>query len=194
MLLTCGGVHRSGSCNSLTRVTSTPPPTTGQWTPTHPPAPRSSVWQAVGLAIALVLGAAALIVALTRPTAASGPAATVGTTATPTYTAAETAAAHQKLCEVYKLAARQVQIETNSDNPALASAAAVNGALMLEQSVNAAPALSPGDRAAAHALAEAYTNTNAIGSYVHSDDPVYQAAVDDVNAKDARMKALCDGG
>ncbi|KAA1242752.1 hypothetical protein F0Q45_26100, partial [Mycobacterium simiae] len=89
---------------------------------------------------------------------------------------------------------RQVQIETNSGSPALASAAAVNGALMLEQAVNAAPALKAGDRSAALSLAQAYTSTNALGSYLHRDDPTYQAAADDVNAKDANMKAVCGGG
>ncbi len=198
MLLTCSGVHRHGSCNSLTRVTNTPPPTTGQWTPTYPPAPPRS---RNGLAVALaagtaLLGTAALIVALialTRPTT-SGPAATVATTAAATYTAEETAAAHQKLCEVYTLAARAVQIQTHSDNQALGVAGAVNGALMLDQAVNAAPALTPGDRAAALALAEAYTNANAVGSYTHRDDLASQAVIDDVIAKDARMKAVCGGG
>ncbi|KAA1239853.1 hypothetical protein F0Q45_26710, partial [Mycobacterium simiae] len=89
---------------------------------------------------------------------------------------------------------RQVQIETHGDNPALATAAGVNGAVMLEQAVNAAPALAPGDRAAALTLAEAYTSTNAMGSYLHRDDPALQAAIDDVNAKDAHMKAVCGGG
>ncbi|WP_230864465.1 hypothetical protein [Mycobacterium canetti] len=131
--------------------------------------------------------------ALTRPTN-SGPATAAGTTAEPTYTATETAAAHQKLCEVYKLAARAVQIQTHSDNQALGVAGAVNGALMLDQAVNAAPALTPGDRAAALALAEAYTNANAVGSYTHRDDLASQAVIDDVIAKDARMKAACGGG
>lgn len=94
---------------------------------------------------AVVLGAAALIVALTRPTN-SGPATAAGTTAEPTYTAAETAAAHQKLCEVYKLAARAVQIATNGDNPAFANIATVNGAVMLQQTLNTTPALVPGER------------------------------------------------
>lgn len=93
---------------------------------------------------AVVLGAAALIVALTRPTN-SGPATAAGTTAEPTYTAAETAAAHQKLCEVYKLAARAVQIATNGDNPAFANIATVNGAVMLQQTLNTTPALVPGE-------------------------------------------------
>ncbi|ETW26551.1 hypothetical protein MGAST_15550 [Mycobacterium gastri 'Wayne'] len=143
--------------------------------------------------VAAVLGAAALIVALMRP-ANSNPAGAPGTTITPTYTAAGVAGARQKLCDVYKLAARQIQIQTNGDNPALASHAAVNGALMLEQAVDAGVALSPSDRAAALALAKAYANTNALGSYLHRDDPVYQAAVDDVLAKDADMKAQCGAG
>ncbi|WP_230872007.1 hypothetical protein [Mycobacterium canetti] len=130
--------------------------------------------------------------ALTRPTT-SGPAPASATTAEPTYTAAETAAAHQKLCEVYKLAARAVQIQTHIDNQALGVAALVNGAVMLEQVVNAAPALAPSDRIAALALAEAYTNTNAVGSFTHRDDPASHAVLDDVNAKDTRMKAICGG-
>ncbi|POX79542.1 hypothetical protein C3469_26035 [Mycobacterium kansasii] len=51
---------RAGSSrNDLTEVT-TFPPTTGQWTPTHPrqPGTGSRVWHTVGLAIAIVLGAA----------------------------------------------------------------------------------------------------------------------------------------
>ncbi len=142
---------------------------------------------------AVVLGAAALIVALTRPTN-SGPAPAAGTTAEPTYTATETAAAHQKLCEIYTLAARSVQIETNGNNPALAAAALANGALMLEQVVNTALALPPGDRADALALADAYTSTNAMGSFLGRDDPALQAALNDVNTKDGRMKAVCGGG
>ncbi len=189
-----GGVHRHDSCNSLTRVTNTPPPTTGQWTPTHPPAPRSSIWQAAGLAIALVLGAAALIVALTRPMA-SGPAATPATTATPTYTAAETAAAHQKLCEVYKLAARAVQIQTNRDDPALANISTVNGAVILQQAADKAPALAPDDRTAALELAEAYSNSTVAATLATGrEDPAWRSAAENVIAKDARMKAVCSGG
>lgn len=77
------------------------PPLTGQWTPTHPtqPGTGSRVLASCGLAIAIALGAAALIVALTRPTT-SNPAATPKTSAPVTYTAADIAATHQKLCEV----------------------------------------------------------------------------------------------
>ncbi|WP_244606188.1 hypothetical protein [Mycobacterium attenuatum] len=143
--------------------------------------------------VAIVLSAAALIVALTRPTSSS-PTAAPATTASPPYTPAETAAAHQKLCDVYKLAAREVQIHTSGDNQPLAVAATVNGAVMLEQAIRAAPALAPADRAAALALAESYTNANAVGSFTSRDDPAGQALIDDVIAKDARMKALCGAG
>lgn len=115
-----------------------------------------------------------------------------GTTAEPTYTAAETAAAHQKLCEVYKLAARAVQIATNGDNPAFANIATVNGAVMLQQTLNTTPALVPGERTDALALAEAYGQATAFA--MEQDHPAWQSAANDVNAKDARMKAICGGG
>ncbi len=110
------------------------------------------------------------------------------------YTAAETAAAHQKLCDTYKLAARSVQIETNRGTQALAGVALANGALLLRQAVDAAPALTSSERAAAIALADAYTNVNAVGSIAVRDDPVSQAALDDANAKSTQMKAICGGG
>ncbi|VBA51697.1 hypothetical protein [Mycobacterium pseudokansasii] len=95
---------------------------------------------------------------------------------------------------MYKLAAREVQIHTSGDNQPLAVAATVNGAVMLEQAIRAAPALAPAERAAALALAESYTNANAVGSFTSRDDPAGQALIDDVIAKDARMKALCGAG
>ncbi|BCI87825.1 hypothetical protein NIIDMKKI_30310 [Mycobacterium kansasii] len=95
---------------------------------------------------------------------------------------------------MYKMAARAVQIDTHGNNPALAATALANGAVMLVQAVNAAPALAPGDRTAALMLAEAYSSTNAMGSFLNRDDPALQAAIDDVNAKDAKMKALCGAG
>ncbi|WP_421845686.1 hypothetical protein [Mycobacterium sp.] len=126
-----------------------------------------------------------------RPTTNRPAAAT--TAAPPTYTPAETAAAHKKLCEVYKLAARAVKIQTNIDNQALGIAALVNGAVMLEQAVGANSALPATDRATALSLAKAYTRTNAMGSFTHRDDPAWQQVLDDVNAEDARMKAVCGG-
>lgn len=160
------------------------------------PAPRPRTWPLAALAITAILGVAlgagALVVALTRPTnseSAKAPA----TTGPPTYTGAETAAAHQKLCDIYKLAARSVQIETHSGDQALAGVATVNGALMLEQAVNATPALVPADRDAALTLAQAYTSASAMASSLHRDDPEWRAVVEDVNTKDAQMKAVCGG-
>ncbi|WP_369808485.1 MULTISPECIES: hypothetical protein [unclassified Mycobacterium] len=146
-------------------------------------------------AIAIVLGVAALIVALTRPTPNSVAGITTTTSAAPTYSAAEVASAHKKLCDVYNAAARAVQIETNGDNPALSGVAVVNGALMLEHVVNTTPSISPGDRAAALTLAEAYSNSQARAASVQQrDDPVWQSTIGDVNAKDAAMKKVCGGG
>ncbi|VAZ84235.1 hypothetical protein LAUMK42_03054 [Mycobacterium persicum] len=184
----------SAGPNSPTEVTSNHL-ASEQWRPPYPayPTPRSRTFPLVLLAaaiLAVVLSAAALTVALTRPITGG---TTVGsaTSVPPTYTAAEVAAAHHNLYEVYKLTARQVQIETNGNNPALASAAGVNGAVMLIQAVDDAPALSPGDRAAALRLAAAYTSTNAMGSYLGRDDPALRTAIGEVIAKDARMKAVC---
>nr|WP_081286104.1 hypothetical protein [Mycobacterium colombiense] len=177
-------------------------PTIGQpsgsthWAPAFPtqPPPRPRVWSAVALAaIAAVLGVAALVVALTRPTS-NQPAVASATSASPAYTADQTAAAHQQLCDAYKLAARAVQIDTNGDNPALAGVASVNAAVTLEQAVNAAPAIASGDRAAALALAAAYTKATAMGSWSQRDDPAFRAEVDDVNAKDTAMKKICGVG
>nr|WP_051490834.1 hypothetical protein [Mycobacterium pseudokansasii] len=171
-------------------------PPAEQWAPPYPAYPpvRSRTWPAVALSgVAVLLGTAALIVVLTRPTT-NGTTASPATSAAPTYTTAEVAAAHQKLCEVYKLAARSVQTDTHSGNQALAGVALVNGAVMLEQAVNAAQALSPADRAAALALADAFINVNAVGSFAPIDDPASQNAISDANAKDARMKALCGAG
>ncbi|MEQ6326478.1 hypothetical protein ABDZ15_19890 [Mycobacterium canetti] len=64
---------------------------------------------------------------------------------------------------------------------------------MLEQAVDASPALTTGDRAAALALAEAFTNVNAMGSFGTREDSEWQTALDDANAKDSRMKAACGG-
>jgi hypothetical protein len=102
------------------------------------PARRTATWPAIVIAtIAATVAVAALIVAVTR----SSPRPAISTT--PTYTTADTAAAHQKLCEVYKLAARAVQIDTNGSNPAFAGIATVNGAVMLEEVVNRTPAIAP---------------------------------------------------
>ncbi|WP_373199450.1 hypothetical protein [Mycobacterium marinum] len=65
---------------------------------------------------------------------------------------------------------------------------------MLEQAINAEPALTSADRATATTLANAYTKANAIASSLHREDPEWQAVVDEVNTKDAQMNAICGGG
>lgn len=173
-----------------------PPPNPMQWPPPFPaqPPPRPRAWSAnILAAIAVLLGAAALVVALTRPVS-SLPAASSTTSATPSYTAEQTVAAHQKLCDAYKLASRAVQIETNGKNSDRANLATVNGAVMLEDAVNGNPALAPGDRAAALALAESYSNVAATSSIATaSDDPAWQSALSSANAKDAAMQKVCEG-
>ncbi|WP_396668945.1 hypothetical protein [Mycobacterium avium] len=173
----------------------TGPPNPTQWAPAFPPQPpRSRTWPAVALAaVAVLLGGAALVVALTRPTGGSSTASST-TSTTPSYTAEQTAAARQKLCDTYRLAARAVQIETNGKNSDRANLATVNGAVMLEEAVNANPAIAPGDRAAALALAESYSNVAATSSVATgSDDPAWQSALDNANNKNAAMKTVCGG-
>lgn len=122
----------------------TGPPNPTQWAPAFPPQPpRSSTWPAVALAaVAVLVGGAALVVALTRPTGGSSTVSST-TSTTPSYTAEQTAAARQKLCDTYRLAARAVQIETNGKNSDRANLATVNGTVMLEEAVNANPAIAP---------------------------------------------------
>lgn len=85
-----------------------PPP--AQWQPAYPPqaSKRPRTWPAIALAsIAVLLGAVALVVSLTRST--NGPSGATPTSTPVTATADESASAHQKLCDSYKLAARAVQ-------------------------------------------------------------------------------------
>lgn len=172
------------------------PPSSMPWAPTFPtqPPPRPKAWPAIALsAIAVVLGVAALVVALTRPTSNQSTASST-TSTTPAYTADQTAAAHQQLCDSYKLAAHAVQVDTNGDNPAFAGIATVNAAVMLQQAVNAAPAISPRDRDVAFALAAAYSKAQATASLVQTrDDPTWRSVSDEVNTKDAAMKKICGG-
>ncbi|MBV8789996.1 MAG: hypothetical protein JOZ00_25355 [Mycobacterium sp.] len=137
--------------------------------------------------VGVLLGAAGLIVALTRPT--PEPAKSTA----PTYTAAETAAAHQKLCDTYKLAARAVQVDTNGHDVALGRVALTNSASMLDDAT-ANPALNATQRDAASVLANAYRTATADGSRDVATDEVFQAALDDINVKDAAMKKICGGG
>ncbi|WP_082950292.1 MULTISPECIES: hypothetical protein [unclassified Mycobacterium] len=171
-------------------------PPHAQWQPGYPPQPirRQHTWPAIVLAsIAALLSVGALVVAMTRPTSDTS-AATSATTTTSAYTAEQTATAHQKLCDAYKLAGRAVQIDTNGKSPERAGISTVNGAVMLEEAVNANPAIAPADRNAALALAESYSNVAAQSSLATgSDDPAWQAALSDANAKDAAMQRICGG-
>ncbi|BBZ42323.1 hypothetical protein [Mycobacterium conspicuum] len=165
-------------------------PTADQWrqaqvrTPSHP-----RTWPAVALAtIAVVVAVAALIMALTRSTHASQPPAIT----TPTYRAAETAAAQRQLCDTYKLAAQAVAIDTGGGDKALARIATTNGALLLNMAA-ANPTLDANHRDAARALATAYGTLTAKGTYGIASDSEYQAALDDIVAKDAVLKKVCGG-
>ncbi|WP_082946829.1 hypothetical protein [Mycobacterium sp. ACS4054] len=172
-------------------------PPVGPWQQqAYPPQPlkRPQTWPAIALsAIAVLLAIGALVVAMTRPTRSS-PGASSATTTTVAYTAEQIAAAHQKLCDAYKLAGRAVQIETNGKSSERAGIATVNGAVMLEEAVNANPAITSSDRAAALALAESYSNVAVVSSLATgTDDPAWQAALSDANAKDAAMQKVCGG-
>jgi hypothetical protein len=170
---------------------STSRPPAGQWPPTQaiPTPARSRTWPALALAaIATVVAVAALIVALSNSRHAASPATTA-----PTYTAAEAAAALRQLCDTYKLAAQAVAIDTGGGDKALARIATTNGALMLDMAA-ANPALDANHRDAARALAMAYGTLTAKGTYGIATDAEYQAALDEIIAKDAVMKKVCGGG
>nr|WP_231987246.1 MULTISPECIES: hypothetical protein [unclassified Mycobacterium] len=144
------------------------------------------MWPAIAVAgLAMAVALTALIVVLTRPTA-SAPATTP-----PTYASSDVSTAQRELCDTYDLAARSVRAETNGTDRALARIALSNAAGMLDTAA-AAPALDAKPRDAAHALAVAYRNANALASV--ATDEQYRAAVDDINAKDAAMKKVCGGG
>jgi hypothetical protein len=153
-------------------------------TPPWPVPARPRTWPAAALAAAaIVLAASALLVALTRPVPTpAGPTA-------PTYSAADTAAAKKALCDTYKLAAADVRVDTASGDKAIARVATTNGAVLLNAAAGA-PALDPKIRDAALALAAAYATLTALGN---ATDQQYQAALDDLAAKDGTLKGLCNG-
>lgn len=165
---------------------------TGYWQPPHlgQRASRSRAWLAIAVAVTAAVGVAALVVALTRPTPPNSP---VTTATAPTYTPAEIAAAQQKLCDTYKLAAQSVQVDTAGTDKALARIATTNGALMLDMGARA-PALDANLRDAARALESAYLTVTAKSSYGVATDAEFQSALDNVIAKDAAMKKACGGG
>lgn len=162
-----------------------------QWSPgfLNPPQPRSRTWPSLILAgVATIVAIAALVVALTRPintkpTPVSTP---------PTFSAAETTAAQRQLCDTYKLGARAVQADTNGHDVALGRIALTNAAAMLDDAAGN-PALGAAYREPAHALAASYRAGTAMGNRDVATDTQFQAALDDINAKDAAMKNVCGG-
>jgi hypothetical protein len=161
-----------------------PPPSLGQ------PAARPRPWLAIAVAVTAAVAAAALVVALAQPGSSHS---SVPTTTAPTRTPAEVVAAQQQLCDTYKLAARAVQVDTNGTDKALARTATTNAAVMLGNAA-ADPALDAQHRDAARALATAYLTATARASNGVVADAEWQAALDDVIAKDAAMKKVCGGG
>lgn len=168
------------------------PPPAGSWPLPPPPNPasRPRPWLAIAVAVTAAVAVAALVVALTRPTA-SHSSATNATT--PSHTSAETAAAQRQLCDTYKLVAREVDVDTGGQDRALARIATTNGAVMLDNAA-ANPALAAKARDAARTLAAAYGTLTAMGSNLVATDAQYQAALDDITAKDAVMKSVCANG
>lgn len=166
-----------------------PPP--GYRPPNHyePPASRSHPWLASAVALTAVLAVAALTIALTRPAAPSAPTASTA----PTHAPADVAAAQQRLCDMYQLAAKAVQVDTAGTDKALARIATTNGALMLDMGASN-PALDENHRDAARALEAAYLTVTAKSSYGVATEAEFQSALDNVIAKDAAMKKVCGGG
>lgn len=172
--------------------TAGPPPNPRQWPQTFPAGrqPRTRTWLPTLLGgVATILAIAALIVALTRPTATKSTAMTSG----PVFSAAQVSAAQQQLCDTYKTEARTIRADTSGDDEALARIAATNGAVMLYNAASN-PALDAKYRDAARALATAYGNVSVMGSKGVATDAEWRAVLDDANAKDAAMKQICSGG
>jgi hypothetical protein len=168
----------------------TGPPSSTRWAPAFPtqPPPRPKAWSAIALAaIAVLLAAAALVVALTRPTA-SPPGVSAASSTAPSYTAEQTASAHQQLCSAFSLASDAVKTDSSGDR-ALGRIALTNGAALLDAAVT--PALPSAQAAQARALANAYRTAAAVASSAAADDPRWQAAVNDVNAKSDALLAVC---
>jgi hypothetical protein len=91
------------------------------------------------------------------------------------------------------LGARAVQVDTHGQDLGLGRVALTNAAAMLDNAA-ANPALDAAHRDAARTLAMAYRTLTAMGSKDVATDADFQAALDDVNAKDAVMKKVCGGG
>lgn len=161
--------------------------------PAPPPPKTTRNWLATGLAgLAAVLAAAALVVAFTR-TATEPQRQGATSPEVASYTASETAEAQRQLCDTYKLGARAVRTDSNGTDAALSRTSSINAAAMLDDAITSRPALDGAHREAAAELAAAYRKATAVGAVAGGDDPDWRAVVDEVNAKDAAMKAVCGG-
>jgi hypothetical protein len=134
------------------------------------------------------LAVAAGIVSATRS------ASQASNTTEPTPSASETAAAQSQLCDTYKLAARAVEVDTGCNDRALAPIATTNGAEVMHANAIARPALDGKHRNAARALSGAYATRTAMSDNTMATDAQYQAALDDITAKDSAMKSVCANG
>ncbi|OBK61782.1 hypothetical protein A5653_27680 [Mycobacterium colombiense] len=163
----------------------------GSWPPPNFPqrASRPRPWLAIAVIVTAAVATAALVVTVMRPTPSHSSATT---SMAPTLTPAETAAAQQRLCETYKLAARAVQVDTNGSDKAFARIALTNSAILLFNASNA-PALDGQHRSAAQALATAYLTDTAKSSEGVATEAKFQEAVADVNARDSAMRKVCGG-
>ncbi|WP_231996761.1 hypothetical protein [Mycobacterium scrofulaceum] len=85
-----------------------------------------------------------------------------------------------------------MQVDTNGTDKALARIAATNAALMLENAADDS-ALDARQSDVARALATAYLMATAKATSGVVSDSEWQAALDDVIAKDAAMKQVCGG-
>lgn len=167
-----------------------PRPSEANWAPNYvrQSASRSQTLVVVAIALTAGVATAALILALTR---SSAPSAAPITTA-PTHSATDIAAAQRKLCDMYQLAAKAVQADTAGTDKALARIATTNGAVMLDNAI--VPALDAKHRDAARALAGAYASLTAMSNNAVATDAQYQAALDDITAKNSVMKSVCANG
>ncbi|MCV7087467.1 hypothetical protein [Mycolicibacter hiberniae] len=159
-------------------MTMTPPP----WPAPPPgrPSGRPIAALTIGLIATAVVAIAGVLISLNRP---APPVAT--------YSTGERAAAKVQFCERYRLAVRASQIDTAPGGEiALARIAMVNGAQILETAV-ADPSLDASLRDAGQALALSFQTQAALASIETGMSATWQQIVDDTNAKDRAVKALC---
>ncbi|MGV0625631.1 hypothetical protein ABQE43_06980, partial [Mycolicibacter minnesotensis] len=98
--------------------------------------------------------------------------------------------AKAELCDRYKQVLIAVNIETNGPDAGLARIALVNGAFIVDQAA-ANPALESEYRAAANALVWAYENMVVVASSGGTTYPPFDAALEEVIAKEQAVEDLC---